>query len=528
MTLPDDDGRSRAPASAPVDVSVVISTFNRAHVLPRALESVLDQRVHGGFAYEAIVVDNNCSDETRAIIERYRQAHPGRLRYVFEPHPGASHGRNAGVEVARAPIVAFTDDDNVVDRDWVQTTKRLLDAHPEVAAVGGKVLAHWPCAVPAWLDREHWSPLAILDYGPQPFLTSSADPRCLLTANLAIRREMFHRLGGFSPDYPRCQDHELLIRLWRAGEFVLYSPGLVVWSHIDPERLTKTYHRSWNSRHGFHAARMRLQEIIDADGHLLPEPTPAVRLYGVPGFVYANALSEIKQWAAACICGRRSSAWLHEQRARYLLAYCSRLLREHFTLRHSLQELGTFIRFHSKRLTAGARMSSRRLLLVHVVLALLVGMSAYDITTGQEHWPFSPYPMFADVENRPMLTSLRLFGVTDEISPREIPLRDEALIRPFDQCRISTAFSGAYDDPDRRPLLPELLKDSLSRYEARRVAALHHGPPLRAIRLYRMEWSLDSDARNIDAPDRRQLLEQVEWQPGTIQPTAEISRVTPF
>ena len=507
-----DDHQSRAPTAASLGVSVVISTFNRAHLLPRALESLLSQRVPDGFAYEAIVVDNNCTDDTRAIVERYRQAHPERLRYVFEPNPGPSHGRNAGVEVARAPIVAFTDDDNIVDSDWVQMAKRLLDAHPHVAAVGGKVLARWPSAVPAWLDREHWSPLAILDYGDQPFLVSTADPRCLLTANLAIRRNVLHRVGGFSPEYPRSQDHELLIRLWRAGELALYSPALLVWSHIDPERLTKPYHRWWVSQNGFHSAHMRLLESIDSHGRLLPEPTPAARLYGVPGFVYRDALQELKRWAGAFLCGRRSSAWLHEQRARYLVAYISRLVREHFTIRNSLPEIATFVWFHLARRAALARMSSGRLVFVHLVLAVLVGMSAYDIKTGQEHWPFSPYPMFAEVDERPTLTALRLFGLTDEVPPRQIPLREDVLIAPFDQCRLTTAFSQAYSDPERRDRLTELLDDSLRRYESRRLAALHQGPPLHAIRLYSMEWSLDPDANNVDAPEVQRLIAQVAWR----------------
>jgi glycosyltransferase involved in cell wall biosynthesis len=520
-----DDQPSRAPTPAPLGVSVVITTFNRAHVLPRALDSVLAQRLPDGFAYEAIVVDNNSTDETRAIVERYREAHPERLRYVFEPNPGPSHGRNAGVEVARAPIVAFTDDDNIVDGDWVQTAKSLLDSHPHVAAIGGKVLAQWTSAAPAWLNREHWSPLAILDYGDQPFLLSRADPRCLLTANLAIRRDVFQRIGGFSPEYPRCQDHELLIRLWRAGEVALYSPALLVWSHIDPERLTKPYHRWWNSQHGFHMARMRLLEIIDSHGRLLQEPTPAARLYGVPGFIYLDALKEVMRCARAFVCGRRSSAWLHEQRARYLVAYISRLVREHFTIRNSLPEIATFVWFHVARLAARARMSSGRLIFVHLALAVLVGMSAYDIKTGQEHWPFSPYPMFAEVDERPTLTALRLFGVTDEVPPRLIALREDALIAPFDQCRLTTAFSQAYSDPERRELLTELLDDSLRRYESRRLAALHQGPPLHAIRLYSMEWSLDRAARNVDAPEGQRLLAQVDWRRRPLQPPSDAGRL---
>jgi len=59
-------------------------------------------------------------------------------------------------------------------------------------------------------------------------------------------------------------------------------------------------------------------------------------------------------------------------------------------------------------------------------------------------------------------------------------------------------------------MVPELLSDSLRRYELRRRQAAHDGPPLRAVRLYRMEWALEPDGRNVDTPDRQRLLAEVE------------------
>src|SRR5437762_8162226 len=118
------------------------------------------------------------------------------------------------------------------------------------------------------------------------FSTNATLPRCILTANLALRRDVFDRIGGFSPDFPRCQDHELLIRLWRTGAHVLYVPDLIVRTRIPPERLTRRYHRDWHGRHGFYTAAIRLPEIIDSEGRLLDAPAEAARVLGTPGFVY--------------------------------------------------------------------------------------------------------------------------------------------------------------------------------------------------------------------------------------------------
>jgi GT2 family glycosyltransferase len=303
------------------DVSVVISTWNRAESLSRTILSLRRQQLPPGLDCEVVVVDNNSTDETSALVQELVGREHLALRCIFEPRQGVSYGRNAGIRASRAPIVAFTDDDNEVDPQWVATIKRMLDRHPDVAAVGGKILPEWPSAVPGWLDRQHWSPLAILDYGDLAFYSSASCPRVFLTANLAVRREVLDRLGGFSPDFYRCQDHELLIRLWRAGGRVLYAPELVVRTRVARERLTKPYHRAWHRRHGFYSAAMQLQEIIDHHGNLVNAPPDAIRLYGTPGFVYRELVVEMRKWAIASLTGRAALAFHHSQRIRYLRAY---------------------------------------------------------------------------------------------------------------------------------------------------------------------------------------------------------------
>jgi glucosyl-dolichyl phosphate glucuronosyltransferase len=282
------------------DVSVIISTLNRRTSLLRNLDSLEHQIVPAALEYEIIVVDNGCSDGTRAAVESLIAQGSKRLRYVFEPRPGVSFGRNTGAAVARAPIVAFTDDDNIVASDWVAKVKALLDADPDVAAVGGRIVPEWPAEVPSWLDRQHWPPIALLDYDDTRFYTSATNPRCLLTANLAFRREVLERLGGFSPVFVRCQDHELLMRLWRSGGRALYASELVVRAPIDPQRLTIKYHRAWHVRHGCYSALMRSEEVIDKSGCLRLEPANNGCPFGVPVHLYAElvraAVGSVAGW----------------------------------------------------------------------------------------------------------------------------------------------------------------------------------------------------------------------------------------
>jgi glycosyltransferase involved in cell wall biosynthesis len=511
----------RLPMSG-IDVSVVVSTYQRCNSLRRTLDSLIDQRTPDDVRYEIIVVDNNCTDNTREVVQEYIGLFPELVRYAFEPRPGVSNGRNAGICAARGQIVAFTDDDNEVAPTWVATLVSVLRANPELAGVGGRVIPEWPGTPPKWLDRRHWSPLAILDYGERPFLTSVRRPLCLLTANLAIRRDVLIQVGGFSPEFPRCQDHELLIRLWRSGERVLYAPELVAFAPIDPRRLSRPYHRRWHARHGHFAAAMRLEEATDDRGQLRQAPPDTPRLLGSPGYVYADAAKHVRRWIVAAARRQWARSAHHEHRVRYLLAYIRRTAALNRAARTPLlREALAFVRVHFQRRARIVNMSMWRLIVAHAVILLLIAGSAYDIITGREHWPFSPYPMFSSVERSRTLDSLLLTGVAADPNTAEIPLRDAAFILPFDQCRLNTAMQRARSSVDAGARLHAMLEDCLARYEAQRLRGAHDGPPLRAVRLYDAHWTLAAGADNANRPDSTRLIDEVAAAaPSTVETRA--------
>lgn len=150
-------------------------------------------------------------------------------------------------------------------------------------------------------------------------------------------------------------------------------------------------------------------------------------------------------------------------------------------------------------------MRAHRLWLANAVIGFLIIGSLYDIVRDTDHWPFSNYGMYSELQLTPTLAALRLFGVTDGPSPREFLLEPETL-DPFDRNRLTSALVPLMYDKNKNELLTRALRDTASRYEALRRAARHHAPPLQAIRLYRFYWQLDPMARNVDHPDRKQLL----------------------
>ncbi len=149
---------------------------------------------------------------------------------------------------------------------------------------------------------------------------------------------------------------------------------------------------------------------------------------------------------------------------------------------------------------AATGMSPARFAMVSLLTLAILAGSAFDVIRNREHWPFSPYPMFSKVDDSRGYRTLRLYGVARDGG--ELPLTDFAYLEPFDRCRLVSALETLRAEQR----LPAALADVYARYERRRTAGRHGGPPLSAVRLYQLRWALDADARNAQHPDVRELL----------------------
>jgi hypothetical protein len=151
--------------------------------------------------------------------------------------------------------------------------------------------------------------------------------------------------------------------------------------------------------------------------------------------------------------------------------------------------------------------SKPRLVLIHLLIAGVVGGSLYDILRRQEHWPFSNYPMFARVHQSRTLSWYRLFGVTTD--NREVPIVDHTYLWPLDQSRLPIGLRAVYQAEGNGPRLHDAVADALRRYELRRQGGWHKGPELRGMRLYSVDWQVVPYATNLDHPASRTLLVDV-------------------
>jgi glycosyltransferase involved in cell wall biosynthesis len=302
-------------------VSVIVAAFNRAQSLQRVIQSLQAQDTCVPF--EIIVADNGSTDDTPAVARAFAVArHP--VRYLRENRRGVSYARNAGAAHAMASILAFTDDDQRVAADWVSTIVSVLDAHPEVAAIGGRVLAHWDHPRPAWVTDRLFGPVSLFDRGDRPLRLDRRQWMCLPGGNMAIRRETFVAVGGFNHEYLRSQDRELTVRLLLTGRSAMYVPEMLVYHHLDADRLTKQRFREWNTCEGRMRAGYAFEELFTRSGEIRALPPDIPCLLGVSRFMYRRLAFAVAAYAAALLTGRLREAFRRELQVRYLWSYIAR------------------------------------------------------------------------------------------------------------------------------------------------------------------------------------------------------------
>ena len=233
-------------------LDVVIPTHNRAWLLPRTLESLLNADRPSSLDVRVIAVDNRSTDDTRAVIESFMPRFDGRLKYLYEAQPGRSHALNAGIAAGTGELAGMIDDDEEVDRQWLLT---IATAFEDVATdfVGGPYLPVWGAERPAWLGTGYGSAVGWAECGPDIHRYGPGFDAMLMGGNAVIRRSVLDRVGSYSVDLGRtpggrllsCEDEDMYARLLGIGARGFYRPDLIIHHYVPPERLTKRYFRRW-------------------------------------------------------------------------------------------------------------------------------------------------------------------------------------------------------------------------------------------------------------------------------------------
>jgi glycosyltransferase involved in cell wall biosynthesis len=179
--------------------SIITATFNRAHTLQRALDSVIAQDYDD---WELIIVDDGSTDETSSLVNDYRMR-DNRIHYLYQSNSGQASARNAGVKISTGRYITFLDSDDEYLASHLSSREKILSLNPSIELLHGGV-----------------------EIIGDPFVADKDDPSkmihlndCVIGGTFFIRRDLWKRLGGYrdipyaddSDFYERAIDHGALI-----------------------------------------------------------------------------------------------------------------------------------------------------------------------------------------------------------------------------------------------------------------------------------------------------------------------------
>jgi len=229
-----------------VDFTVAICTYNGEHRLPDVLERLQNQLRTESLTWEIIIVDNNSTDNTALLVQKYQATWP-QLHYYFEAQQGAAFARNRAIQEAKSELIGFLDDDNLPQPDWVAASYTFAQEHPQAGASGSQIHPEWEIPPPDNFRRI--APfLAITERGSLPLLYEERKKLLPPSAGLVVRRQAWLAVpdecvltGRTTNQMLTSEDLEVLSYIQRAGWEIWYNPKQEIYHKIPRWRLQREY-----------------------------------------------------------------------------------------------------------------------------------------------------------------------------------------------------------------------------------------------------------------------------------------------
>ncbi|MCB5267005.1 MAG: glycosyltransferase [Candidatus Cloacimonetes bacterium] len=239
-------------------LSVIIPTRNRAMVLEKALQSIVNQTISQNH-FEVIVVDNGSTDDTKSIVDSFVKKIKN-LVYIYDENSGLHIGRHRGLLVAHADVLVYGDDDIEATPTWLEGVIESFEDE-SVALVGGKNIPNFESTPPNWIldmwekggEQKVLGYLSILDFGDE---IQEINPNYVFGCNFSIRKAVLLEAGGFHPDGMPQEiikyrgDGESYVSKYIINKSykTIYNPKASVYHLCSTDRMTKKYfaQRSFN------------------------------------------------------------------------------------------------------------------------------------------------------------------------------------------------------------------------------------------------------------------------------------------
>jgi len=222
-----------------VMLSIIIPTYKRPEGLRRLLQSIGLQKSSLS-QIEIIVVNNSMESKSicEEIINRFLERELP-IRLFHQPLKGSSHARNLGIEKALGKWLAFFDDDEEVDKRYLESLLLFLSDESGLSILGGPRFPVFESTVPEWVKVDYFT----IYYGSEPRTLSERE--YLPGGNFILNKSFVDKIGMFSPDFGHKEnqrgygeDTEFISRATNLGGVQHYFPNLCIYHYIPPERVT--------------------------------------------------------------------------------------------------------------------------------------------------------------------------------------------------------------------------------------------------------------------------------------------------
>ncbi len=269
-------------------ISVIIPTYNRERLLPRALHSVLSQ---SAAPVEIIVIDDGSTDNTRQVVNRIAASVDIEVRYFYQPNRGPAAARNLGIRAASADYLAFLDSDDEFHQAKLAHQYAMLSNRPDCR------ISH---TRETWLrSGTHLNQKKIHAPPETDIFPQCLRLCCIGMSTVMMHREVFEKYGCFDETLRCCEDYDMWLRLALFERFCLVKQRLTIKHGGRPDQVSNTFRTGMD--------RFRIQSLAR-----FISSVPLNRRY------YQLALEELQRkcviYAAGCIKHQRPLEAGHYQR----------------------------------------------------------------------------------------------------------------------------------------------------------------------------------------------------------------------
>jgi GT2 family glycosyltransferase len=255
----------QAMGAKPFQPTIIIPTKDRRAILSQLLDSIKDLGAIDRIVPEVIVVDNNSRDDTYEYLLGAVRCFPTTIRFLRVLRAGKSAAINDAARISKGDVLAFLDDDVVVDRKWLTAVEQFFQTG-KYHAGQGRIRLRSPAGDDPELQRlnQRYRTIPIVEYEP-----GLKEVRSVNGSNFFVRREIFDRIGGFDERLGpgasgTSEDVEFAFRLTRSSIGIGYAPNALVYHQVDRSRLTDEY---FEQRHR-HQGKSRLLIRDRSEAHI--------------------------------------------------------------------------------------------------------------------------------------------------------------------------------------------------------------------------------------------------------------------